>query len=104
MAPGLAPAAGYREESYYIRSFPYQSREVSGAPGGTWMLELAGGNRDKVRDTQRCYTFTGTVDASTREIQVPGNIWRKEWAVSDPDSDSLQSGWKFELCEKPCAY
>ena len=38
VAPGLAPAAGYREESYYIRSFPYQSR---GCPpcfgrGGRW--------------------------------------------------------------------
>ena len=42
------------------------------------MLEVAGGNRDEVRDTQRWYTSSGTVDASTREIGVLGNTWRRE--------------------------
>ena len=42
------------------------------------MLEVSGGNRDKMGDTQRQYTATGTVDASTREIEVSGNTWRRE--------------------------
>ena len=42
------------------------------------MMEVAGGNRDRVRDTQRWYTSTGTVDASTVEIGVPGDTWRRE--------------------------
>ena len=29
-------------------------------------------------ETQRQYTSTGTVDASTWEIEVPGNTWRRE--------------------------
>ena len=48
------------------------------APGGTWRLEVSGGNTDKGGDTRRRYTSAGTVDASTREIEVPGNIWRRE--------------------------
>ena len=40
--------------------------------------EVTAGNRDVVRDTQRQYTSTGTVDTSTREIGVPGDTWRRE--------------------------
>ena len=76
--PGVAPTTGYGEESYITSSFPYQSKEGSLAPGGTWMLEVAGGNRDQVGDTQRQYTSTGTMDAGTREVEVPGNTWRRE--------------------------
>ena len=42
------------------------------------MPEVDGGNKDKVGDTQRRYTSAGTVDAGTREIEVPGNSWKRE--------------------------
>ena len=42
------------------------------------MLEVAGENRDDVGDSQRWYTSAGTVDTSTREIEEPGNTWRRE--------------------------
>ena len=42
------------------------------------MLEVAGGNRDQVGDKQRRYTFTRTVDAGTREIEVPDDTQRRE--------------------------
>ena len=74
--PSLATPTGYGEES--ISSLPYQNREGHPAPGGTWVLEVAGGNRDKVGDTQRRYTSTGTVDTGTREIEVAGYTWRRE--------------------------
>ena len=45
------------------------------------MLEVAGGSRDKVGDTQRRYTSGGTVDANTRETGVPGGTWRREESV-----------------------
>ena len=68
------------------------------------MLEVVGRNRDEVGDTQRQYTPTGTVDTGTREIEMPGDAWRKgELGVLDPDSDSLWTGWKVVLCEKLCA-
>ena len=48
----------------------------------------------------------GTVVTSydiTREIGELGNTWRKDksWAVRDPDLDSLQTGQRIWLCEKP---
>ena len=69
------------------------------------MLEVAGGNKDKVGDTQRRCSPTETVDTGwviTREIGEPGDTWRREksWAVRDPDPDSIQSGWKVGLCER----
>ena len=42
------------------------------------MLEVNGGSRDEVGDTQKQYTSAGNVDAGTREIGVPGDTWRKE--------------------------
>ena len=42
------------------------------------MLEVAEGNRDKMGDTQRQYTSSGTADASTKEIKVPCETWRRE--------------------------
>ena len=72
------PAAGYGEESWSTSSPPYQSREGSPAPGGTWVLEVAGGSRDEVGNTQRQYTSAGTVDAGTRESGVPGDTCRRE--------------------------
>ena len=42
------------------------------------MLEVTEGNRVEVGDTQRWYAFTGTVDAGTREIEVPGDTWKRE--------------------------
>ena len=42
------------------------------------MLEVAGGNRDEVRDTQRWYTSAVTGDTGTRETEVPGVTWRRE--------------------------
>ena len=78
VAPGSALVTRYREESQITNSLRYQSREGSLAPGGTWMLEVAGGNRDEMRDTWRQYTSTRTVEASTREIEVPDDIQRME--------------------------
>ena len=57
------------------------------------MLEFAGGNRDKVGDTQRRYISTRTVDANTREIgmlAIPEE--GRSGAMSDPDLDSLRTG------------
>ena len=45
-APGPPPDAGYREENEITSSLSNQSREGTLASGGTWMLEVAGGNRD----------------------------------------------------------
>ena len=42
------------------------------------MLEFAGGNREEVGDTQRQYKSIGTVGTGTREIEVPGDTWRRE--------------------------
>ena len=42
------------------------------------MLEVTGGNRDEVGDTQRRYTSAGTMDTGTREIGVLGDTWRRE--------------------------
>ena len=42
------------------------------------MLEVSGGNRDEMGDSQKQYTPAGTVDAGTREIGVPGDTWRRE--------------------------
>ena len=55
-----------------------KNREGSLVAGGTWMLEVAGGNREEVGDTQKQYTSAGTVDAGTRETEVPGDTWRRE--------------------------
>ena len=69
------------------------------------MLEVAEGNRDKMGDTQRQYTSSGTVDTSTRETEVSNDTGEgKSWAMWDPDSDSLLTAWIVGLCEKPCAY
>ena len=57
------------------------------------MLEVIGGNRDKVGDTQRWYKSAGTVDTGTREIEVPHDTWKREELGSvNPDSDSLLTG------------
>ena len=42
------------------------------------MLEVMEGNRDQVGDTQNHYISSGSVDTSTREIEGPGNSWRRE--------------------------
>ena len=69
------------------------------------MLDVAGGNRDKVGETQRWYPSDGTVDTSTRENRSQSTPREgRSWAVLDPDSDSLWTGWKVGLCEKPCAW
>ena len=78
------------------------------APGWTWMLEVTGENKDDVGDTQVRGSPTETVNAGwliTRENGEPGDAWRREksWAVMDPDPNSLQSGWKVGMCERPGA-
>ena len=60
----------------------------------------------KVADTQGWCAPDETVDtgwAITREIGKPGDAWKREhsWAMTHPDQDSLQSGWKVGLCETP---
>ena len=64
------------------------------APGGTWMLEVAGGNRHKVGETQRWCTTARTVDPGTRESGVLGDtsVREKSGAMSDLDPDNLQTG------------
>ena len=57
---------------------PSRAGRAARAPEGTWILEVPGGNRDKVGDTQRQYTFAGTVDAGIREVGVLGNTWKRE--------------------------
>ena len=42
------------------------------------MLEVAGGNGDELGDIQKWYISAGTMDASTRETEVPGDTWRRE--------------------------
>ena len=57
------------------------------------MLEVSGGSRDEVGDTQRWYTSAGPVNAGTREIGVPVTPGEgRSWDMLDPDSDSLQTG------------
>ena len=51
-------------ESQINSSLHYQSWEDGTAPGWTWMLEVAGGNKDEVGDAQRWGSPTGTVDAN----------------------------------------
>ena len=69
------------------------------------MLGVAEGNKDEVSNTQGQCAPTGNVDTGwviTREIEDPGDTWRrgKSWAMTDPDLDSLQCGWKVGLCER----
>ena len=45
------------------------------------MLEVTGGNGDEVGDRQKQYKFAGTVDIGTREIEEPGDTWRREKLV-----------------------
>ena len=59
VAPGPDPAAGSLQEKQISISFPYQSREDSPAPGGTWMLEVVGENKYEVGDAQRHCSSTG---------------------------------------------
>ena len=56
----------------------------------TWKLEVTEGNREEMGDRQRWYISSGTVDTGTREIEVPGDTWRREgMGHVNPDSDSL---------------
>ena len=49
------------------------------------MLEVSGGSRDEVGDTQRQHTSARTVDAGTKEIGVPGDTWiREEMGCAGP--------------------
>ena len=71
------------------------------------MFEVTRGNKDEVGDTKGPYSPSEAVDTScviTREIGELVDTWRREksWAMMDPDQDSLQSGWKVGLCERPC--
>ena len=54
--------------------------ELGGQPSTRRDLDAGsrGGKRDEVGDTQRWYTSTGTMDSGNREIEVPGDIWRRE--------------------------
>ena len=83
---------------------PLQNREVSAAPGWTWMPKVTGENKEEAANVQGRCAPTETVDTGwviTREIGEPGDTWRmeKSWTVMDPDPDGLPSGWKVGLCE-----
>ena len=69
------------------------------------MLEVAGGNKDKVGDAQGQCSPAETVDACwviTRGIGELGDASRREksWVVTDPDLDNLWSGWTVGPCER----
>ena len=69
------------------------------------MLEVTGGDKEEVSDTQGQCSPAENMDAGwviTREIGELGDSWRREksWAVMDPDPHSLHSGWKVGLCER----
>ena len=70
------------------------------------MLEVTVGNKEKVGDAQGQCSPTEIVATGwviTREIGELGDVWRREKsrAMTEPDLDSLQSGWKVGLYEKP---
>ena len=64
------------------------------------------GDKDVVGDPQRWCSLAGTMVVSwdsTREIGELGDTWRweKNWAVMDSDPESLWTGQRVGLCEKP---
>ena len=70
------------------------------------MLEVTVGNKEKVGDAQGQCSPTEIVATGwviTREIGELSDVWRREKsrAMTEPDLDSLQSGWKVGLCERP---
>ena len=81
---------------------------MEGHQDGPGCLKLLGKIKTKVADAQGQCSLVETADTGwiiTREIAESGDIWRREriWAMFDPDSDSLQSGWGIGLCEGPGA-
>ena len=66
------------------------------------MLEVTGGNKDKVGNAQGwCSPVRLWMPAgSLPEKLMPGDAWKREksWALTDPDLNSLPSGWKVGLC------
>ena len=79
-AHGLVPAGTChrilgREPNQQLPPLPNQ--EDRAAPGWTWVLEVAGGNKEEVGDTQGLCSASGTVEVGwviTREIGEPGDI------------------------------
>ena len=74
-------------------------------PGYLKSLE---GKKDAVGDAQRQCSPAGTVVTKqdiAKETGDLGDTWKREksWAVVDPDLDSLQTGPRVGLCEKPGA-
>ena len=68
------------------------------------MLEVAGGNRDEVGNTWGGTHPLGLWTPAPEKLRcqaTPGE--GRIWAVLDPESDSLWTGWKVGLCEKLCA-
>ena len=63
---GLLPVAVVRggcrilEENQTNSFLLYQSREASEESGETWMLEVAGGEKDEVAEVERQCSHTGT--------------------------------------------
>ena len=53
LPPWLVVATRSLEKNQINRSLPYQNREDSVTPGKTWMLKVAGGNKDEVGHAQR---------------------------------------------------
>ena len=104
---GLAragPAAGVLEETLVNGSLPCQTGRIECRQDGPGCLSLLGGINEVAGAQGQC-SSAETVDAGwviTREIGEPGDTWRREtsWAVTDTDTDSLQSGWKVGLSER----
>ena len=81
-APGLTPAGLLQDSWKRARSMApsLANREDRATPGWTWMLEVAGENKNEVPNAQGLYPPTDTVDASwviTREIGEPGDTWKR---------------------------
>ena len=67
------------------------------------MLEVAGGNRNEVGDTQRHLLGLWTSGAEKLGCWVMRGEGRS-WAMTEPESANLQTGWEVGLCEKPCTF
>ena len=64
----------------------------------------AGGNKVAVGDIHMRYSPAGTaVSGWDREILEPRDTWgrKRSWAMTHPDPDSLRTGQKVGLYEKP---
>ena len=107
--PGSRAAAGVLKDSQVHGSVPCQAGRIEQHQNGPGCLKCLGGNKDEVADAQGRCSPAETVDTGwvfTREIGEPGDTIRREksWTMTDPNQESLRSGWKDGLCKRLGAY